>query len=272
MREMQLDDTVMYFIYASIALFLLIFIIRYFKNPFTLPVIKVRIDISKRRTPDLDECIEEWIIEKHKNNPTALSIVLSMLDDTLEKWDNDCSKKVKWSFLLRIHRKRQYNKLKLKVASMRYEMFQFTFYRIHHNSNNITEDIESIVTKTNEYMLSTDHKLSQINYVSSLSKYNESNQRKLMTGSLRQQIKNRDNYTCQICGISKKFLDDLCLGLGDYLLFEIDHVKAVSQGGVTVDDNNLQCLCWRCNRAKGGNKTNEEIRNTINYGIKYLRH
>ncbi|MBQ4217099.1 MAG: hypothetical protein II667_03255, partial [Clostridiales bacterium] len=28
----------------------------------------------------------------------------------------------------------------------------------------------------------------------------------------------RDNYTCQICGISRDYLDSLCYGLGDYLL------------------------------------------------------
>ena len=38
----------------------------------------------------------------------------------------------------------------------------------------------------------------------------------------------RDNYTCQICGISKDYLDSLCEGLGDYLLLEADHIRSVS--------------------------------------------
>ena len=62
----------------------------------------------------------------------------------------------------------------------------------------------------------------------------------------------RDNYTCQICGISKDYLDSLCFGLGDYLLLEADHIRSVSQGGTGRDVDNLQCLCWRCNRKKGG--------------------
>ena len=80
----------------------------------------------------------------------------------------------------------------------------------------------------------------------------------------------RDNYTCQICGISKDYLDSLCEGLGDYLLLEADHIRSVSQGGTGKDIDNLQCLCWRCNRKKGGRRTNEQVRNMIDYGIEYL--
>ncbi len=80
----------------------------------------------------------------------------------------------------------------------------------------------------------------------------------------------RDNYTCQICGISKGFLDGFCEGLGDYLLLEADHVQSVSQGGSGDDIDNLQCLCWRCNRKKGGFKTNEEVAELIDYGVDYF--
>ena len=80
----------------------------------------------------------------------------------------------------------------------------------------------------------------------------------------------RDNYTCQICGISRDFLDSLCYGLGDYLLLEADHIQSVSQGGTGKDIDNLQCLCWRCNRKKGGKKTNEEVKRMIDYGIEKL--
>ena len=80
----------------------------------------------------------------------------------------------------------------------------------------------------------------------------------------------RDNYTCQICGISKDFLDSFCYGLGDYLLLETDHIQSVAQGGTGRDTDNLQCLCWRCNRKKGGKKTNEEVRALIDYGMDHL--
>lgn len=80
----------------------------------------------------------------------------------------------------------------------------------------------------------------------------------------------RDNYTCQICGISRDYLDSFCEGLGDYLLLEADHIRSVSQGGTGRDIDNLQCLCWRCNRKKGGSKTNEQVREMIDYGIRKL--
>lgn len=80
----------------------------------------------------------------------------------------------------------------------------------------------------------------------------------------------RDNYTCQICGISKEFLDGFCMGLGDYLLLEVDHIQSVAQGGTGKDVDNLQCLCWRCNRKKGDKKTNEEVLQLIDYGVDKL--
>lgn len=67
-------------------------------------------------------------------------------------------------------------------------------------------------------------------------------QRALMTSRLRQQIKERDHYTCRRCGAS--------IYKEPNLLLEIDHILPVSKGGLTTEDN-LQTLCWRCNRSKG---------------------
>lgn len=67
-------------------------------------------------------------------------------------------------------------------------------------------------------------------------------QRSLMTSKLRQQIKERDSFTCQTCGNSTSKEPNL--------LLEIDHKVPVAKGGLTVETN-LQTLCWRCNRSKG---------------------
>ena len=67
-------------------------------------------------------------------------------------------------------------------------------------------------------------------------------QRALMTSKLRLLIKERDNYTCQICKLST---DD-----EPHLLLEIDHKIPLSKGGLTTESN-LQTLCWKCNRSKG---------------------
>lgn len=67
-------------------------------------------------------------------------------------------------------------------------------------------------------------------------------QRALMTTTLRGQIKERDNYTCLNCGVS--------LAAEPHLLLEVDHIMPVSKGGLSVREN-LQTLCWKCNRSKG---------------------
>ncbi|WP_253861774.1 HNH endonuclease [Mycobacterium asiaticum] len=66
-------------------------------------------------------------------------------------------------------------------------------------------------------------------------------QRALMTSKLRNLIKSRDNYTCRSCSVS--------VAAEPHLLLEVDHVIPVSRGGLSTPEN-LQTLCWRCNRTK----------------------
>lgn len=67
-------------------------------------------------------------------------------------------------------------------------------------------------------------------------------QRALMTSSLRTEIKERDNYTCCSCRNGTHNEPNL--------LLEIDHIIPISKEGLTTYDN-LQTLCWKCNRTKG---------------------
>ena len=101
-------------------------------------------------------------------------------------------------------------------------------------------------------------------------KEKETASRRRITKKTREAVLERDGYTCQICGISRQYMDDLCPGLGDYLLLEIDHITSVSNGGTGKDEANLQTLCWRCNRKKSGHRTNEEVREIIDYGMDRL--
>jgi len=81
-------------------------------------------------------------------------------------------------------------------------------------------------------------------YLSELVKFRKSvaGQRALMTSGLRERIKERDNFTCKFCGLSIREEKNL--------LLEIDHITPLSKGGITSEDN-LQTLCWKCNRSKG---------------------
>lgn len=100
--------------------------------------------------------------------------------------------------------------------------------------------------KSNSYDIKLD--LNNLNnfveYLSSRIKFKKSvsAQRALMTSKLREFIKVRDNYTCKYCNIS--IYDE------KNLLLEIDHIIPISKGGTSTEDN-LQTLCWKCNRSKG---------------------
>lgn len=83
-----------------------------------------------------------------------------------------------------------------------------------------------------------------VEYLSELVNFRKSvaGQRALMTSKLRESIKQRDNYTCKQCGLST--YDE------PNLLLEIDHIVPISKGGLSTEEN-LQTLCWKCNRTKG---------------------
>jgi hypothetical protein len=53
---------------------------------------------------------------------------------------------------------------------------------------------------------------------------------------IRQRILERDQFTCQACGLEGN---------------TVDHITPRSLGGGD-EEFNLQCLCYKCNSAKGG--------------------
>lgn len=111
----------------------------------------------------------------------------------------------------------------------------FTFQYVSPGGNSSSEcDIKLNIENLNKL----------ISYLNDIIKWKKSiaGQRALMTSKLREEIKSRDNYTCCSCNLS---IED-----EQNLLLEIDHIIPVSKGGLT-SENNLQTLCWRCNRTKG---------------------
>ncbi|ETJ38082.1 HNH endonuclease protein, partial [human gut metagenome] len=100
------------------------------------------------------------------------------------------------------------------------------------------------VNKAYDFIFNIENLNDLIEYLSKKIKFKKSvaGQRALMTPKLRDEIKARDNNACQICGLSTKDEPNL--------LLEIDHIIPLSKGGMTTEDN-LQTLCWKCNRSKG---------------------
>ena len=153
------------------------------------------------------------------------------LEDIKESIKNDIP------FLIRTFNMKKFMK-KLGFREIDFSTLYFPTYTFRYvspggnksTSCNIELDIENL----NDF----------VEYLSGIVKFKKSaaGQRALMTSKLRKKLMKRDNYTCQKCGISTK--DE------EHLLLEIDHIIPISKGGMSTEEN-LQTLCWKCNRTKG---------------------
>lgn len=225
-----------YYLFALVIVFIIIIsaINSYRKKVFIYPYITNDIDIFRKRNPSYEDCIDQWIID---NNIRSHDDFKKIFDNMLSEWEKHCENIIKKS-LWKKHRSDVYNKMHQEVVNENYLAFEFVFKGWYvgkcewRSLNQLYEIIDE---------------LSEIDFQTTRKKYNEANQRKLMTPELRERIKKRDNYTCQICG---RYMPDE-FGL------EIDHIIPVSKGGRTVESN-LQVLCCSCNRKKGSKSTLEQ--------------
>lgn len=120
------------------------------------------------------------------------------------------------------------NKLNIDklVSAIKYPEFQY----VHKNKQFIVQfNIKFLEAFLNILM-------HELNY-----KQEIKHERSLMTKQLREEIKERDNYTCQMCGAS--------IHTNPNIIFHIDHIIPVSRGGKT-EKRNLQLLCESCNLHK----------------------
>lgn len=110
-------------------------------------------------------------------------------------------------------------------------------YKFSYTSNGGMAQKSFTVPMTEEYIAELIRTLESKLTASAFAK----EQRNMMTQKLREKIKKRDDYTCCHCGNSTYKEPNL--------LLEIDHIVPIAKGGRTVEDN-LQTLCWKCNRDK----------------------
>ena len=121
----------------------------------------------------------------------------------------------------------------IDLSDLYFPVYMFQYISAGGNSS-MKFDIQLNIENLNKFVI----------YLNGLIKFRKSvsGQRTLMTSSLREKIKIRDGYVCQICGLSVNDEKNL--------LLEIDHIVPLSKGGIT-SESNLQTLCWKCNRSKG---------------------
>lgn len=137
-------------------------------------------------------------------------------------------------FILKHYHKELMDKIGVNIPPIEIKYAQYVFEYVSAGGNSSQKSVIEFdgptVEATSEYIVE------KIKY-----KNSAKGQRALMTNSLRTTIKERDNYTCQMCSTSIKDQN--------LLLLEIDHIIPISKGGMSTVDN-LQTLCWKCNRTK----------------------
>lgn len=201
------------------------------------PKLIMQIDITGRKNIDNRDVLENYIIDEGFDWATEYL-------DRLTQWEEMCQ-----SIIDNISDGYDKDRYRLLYNNMQsdQQIIKFICYRKHTRYRYINRvrqsyihtDIERTFYMTIDEILDIGDELSSINFETTTRKYTQANQRKLLTPELRRKIKERDNYTCQICG---KYTPDE-VGL------HIDHIIPISKGGKTVEQN-LQVLCDKCNLRK----------------------
>ena len=230
---------------SFVIIFIALFIIgTYLTNPFKYPYIVICFDISGKRQPVYEDYVDEWIIGL--SNPRQE--IIDMYNRTLNEWNAACQYYLKHCVLWKSRRKEFYKNMKKEVSRKDYAMYKFIFtrkqtryrqYNYQKHSYTIS-NTDNLLLFSLKDMLCVNHELENINYETTRTKWYSNNQRRLMTKELKEKIKKRDNYTCQMCG---KYMPDE-VGL------HIDHIIPVKMGGKSIESN-LQVLCDKCNLSKG---------------------
>lgn len=187
--------------------------------------------------PD-EESLENF--ENILNNFSAAEEGKQLLSNELEKIKESIKNDI--PILIRFFSMKKFMpKIGFKVIDFSTIYFPvYTFRYVSPGGNKTTHcDIKLDINNLNNF----------VEYLSAVVKFRKSaaGQRALMTSKLREKIKRRDNYTCKKCGLS--------INHEKNLLLEIDHIIPISKGGMSTEEN-LQTLCWKCNRTKGAKINN----------------
>lgn len=226
-----------------ILLFIVIYTVtKILSSPFRYPYYEKKFDVSGKRNPNLENLIENfineggfWEIESHY--------------ERIQDWKDECEEKIEKSILEDL-RRYQYIRCLDDNNAYRFYLFRMQTRYKQHNYQKITYKVAQTIGNgqySYEWLHDKYDELKKIGFEATLQDYHNKEQRKLMTKQMREQIAQRDNYTCQICG---KYMID---GVG----LQIDHIVPIAKGGKTVPSN-LQVLCSKCNGKKSA-KTERKV-------------
>ncbi|MCK1213383.1 HNH endonuclease [Streptococcus uberis] len=138
------------------------------------------------------------------------------------------------NFIILYYKNELMEQLEVRVPTIKLEYSKYIFQYVSAGGNSSQQTIidfnEKTIEATEKYIIEKLNGQKSVKY-----------QRTLMTPKLREYIKKRDNFTCQLCGVSTRE--------HSLILLEIDHIIPISKGGLS-NESNLQTLCWKCNRNK----------------------
>lgn len=210
------------------------------RNPFKYPYFTHEFNVSNKRNVDITDYIDKYLCnERNWDN-------LCLHQQHILNWKNDTE-----AYLSRCHLKHYRTKQYHNVLDDRCAFcFETTRRQTRYRQKNYVKTSYQVFVSDDEadvswqWLVHRHEQLKAIGFELTLKEYYNKNQRKLMTKTLRKQIMERDNYTCQLCG--KHMPDEVGL--------HIDHIIPVAKGGKTVPSN-LQVLCSKCNGNKGTKTT-----------------
>ena len=190
-----------------------------------------------------DDYIDEWIIGLYSHDKE----IHRKYDNAIENFDKQCTNYIEHHILWKKHKFELYKSMRNEATAQSYKMFNFKFNRNQTRYKQVNyqrypytvKNTVCIIEASLNDLIDVNDELKEIDYETTRTKWCSKNQRKLMTKELKDAIKKRDNYTCQICG---KYMPD-SVGL------HIDHIIPIKKGGKSVESN-LQVLCDKCNLHK----------------------
>ncbi len=205
-----------------------------FRNPYQYPYKVIHFDISGRRNVKFEDELDRYLCKYGTST-------FSQHYNYVQNWKKQTEAQIGKS-LLHSLRLSQYQAV---LDDKNMFIFSLTRGQTRYHQQNYVKTSYKVDTEVQRFsssiaQINARYKmLAEIGFQCTMNEYHSKNQRKLMTPQLKEQIKRRDNYTCQICG---KYMPD---GVG----LHIDHIIPVAKGGKSIPSN-LQVLCSKCNGSK----------------------